>query len=165
MYSCSDVIEQTINPNNDKTVETPFEKLRKQVIKFIQTVTPGKEEERNSTCTPVPYHSDMNCSSLESPILMKVRAALSGYILVTPDNPATRRVVERLNEPMRDLEYVRNLLYGYPSEALELQDRLHASDLWPASQVSLHLPKARTTMQVFRSFSTSSTFLKMVRIS
>ena len=28
-----DVIEQTINPNNDKNVETPFEKLRKQVVK------------------------------------------------------------------------------------------------------------------------------------
>ncbi|CAI2315669.1 unnamed protein product [Caenorhabditis sp. 36 PRJEB53466] len=132
------VIEQTINPNNDKTVETPFEKLRKKIIKFIQTVTPGKEQERNSTCAPVPFHSDMNCSSLESPILMKVRAALSGYILVTPDNAATRRVIDRLNQPLRDLEYIRNLLYSYPSEALTLQDRLHSSDLWPASQKLLH---------------------------
>ncbi|KAF1768985.1 hypothetical protein GCK72_000798 [Caenorhabditis remanei] len=133
-----DVIEQTINPNNDKNVETPFEKLRKQVVKFIQTVTPGKEQEKNSTCTPIPYHNDMNCSSLESPILMKVRAALSGYILVTPDNPATRRVVERLNLPLRDVEHIRNLLFNYPSDALEFQDRLHASDLWPASQKLLH---------------------------
>ncbi|UMM11669.1 hypothetical protein L5515_000839 [Caenorhabditis briggsae] len=136
-----DVIEQTINPNNDKTVETPFEKLRKQVIKFIQNVTPGKEQEKNSTCSPVPYHNDMNCSSLESPILMKVRAALSGYILVSPDNPATRRVVERLNVPLRDVEHIRNLLYSYPSDALEFQDRLHASDLWPASQKLLHFIK------------------------
>ncbi|CAL2029810.1 unnamed protein product [Caenorhabditis brenneri] len=133
-----DVIEQTINPNNDKNVETPFEKLRKQVIKFIQTVTPGREQEKNSTCSPIPYHNDMNCSSLESPILMKVRAALSGYILVTPDNPATRRVVERLNVPLRDVEYLRNLLYSWPSDALEFQNRLHASDLWPASQKLLH---------------------------
>ncbi|EGT46418.1 hypothetical protein CAEBREN_29987 [Caenorhabditis brenneri] len=133
-----DVIEQTINPNNDKNVETPFEKLRKQVIKFIQTVTPGREQEKNSTCSPIPYHNDMNCSSLESPILMKVRAALSGYILVTPDNPATRRVVERLNVPLRDVEYLRNLLYSWPSDALEFQNRLHSSDLWPASQKLLH---------------------------
>ncbi|CDO41153.1 ABC transporter domain-containing protein [Caenorhabditis elegans] len=134
-------IEQTINPNSDKNVDTPFEKLRKQVIKFIQTVTPGKEQEKNSTCTPVPHHQDMNCSSLESPILMKVREALSGYILVTPDNPVTRRVVDRLNIPLRDIEHLRNLLYTYPSDALEFQDRLHASDLWPASQKLLHFIK------------------------
>lgn len=28
---------------------------------------------------------------------MKVREALSGYILVTPDNPVTRRVVDRVS--------------------------------------------------------------------
>uniref|UniRef100_A0A8R1HIS6 ABC-2 type transporter transmembrane domain-containing protein n=1 Tax=Caenorhabditis japonica TaxID=281687 RepID=A0A8R1HIS6_CAEJA len=136
-----EVIAQTLNPNSDNEVETPFEKLRKRIIEFIQTVTPGKAQELNNTCTPVTYHPDMNCSSLESPVLMNIRAALSGYILVSPDNAATRRVVERLNVPLRDLEYVRNLLYSYPSEALTLQTRLHSSDLWPASQNLLHYIK------------------------
>ncbi|CAB3408775.1 unnamed protein product [Caenorhabditis bovis] len=126
-----DIIEQSVNPNHDIPVETPFEKMRKN------TVSPGKQQHKNGTCSPVNYHREMNCSQLEGSLMTAMRPVLQGYILVTPENNATRKMVEILNEPLKIAEYVRNLMYYYPSESNNLQDALHNSDLWPASQCFL----------------------------
>ncbi|CAI5437736.1 unnamed protein product [Caenorhabditis angaria] len=139
-----DIIEQSINPTNEIQVETPFQKMREKLIKFIQTVTPGKHIQ-NGTCTPITYHKEMNCSSLEGPMLTEFMPILQGYILVSPENAATRRMIDKLNEPLQYVEYIRNLLFNYPSESTNLQWSLHNSDLWPASQNILKILNSNAT--------------------
>ncbi|CAD6190862.1 unnamed protein product [Caenorhabditis auriculariae] len=119
---------------NDNDYETPFIKWAKAITRFIAHVTPGSSGSTNGTCFEVPMHQELNCSQLEGSLLLKFQPIFSGYILVTPRNPATERLVERLNRPLKLVEYIRNLLYYFPEQAVNLQWAMHNSDLWPASQ-------------------------------
>lgn len=85
-----------------KGAETPFNKLKDKLIDFLKGVTPGKEKRHDKDyCGPVPIKIDINCSQLESALLSKLTPIIQGYILVAPDSEPVRRVVKRLEEPLR----------------------------------------------------------------
>lgn len=131
--SVQDIIDGMSKSDQPVLVETWIDRIRDPVAKFIQRVTPGQGGSTGD-CEPINMHPGLNCSILEGPLLSAYAPIFSGYILVTPDTPATRKLVEKLNNPMQLIEYLRNLLYFYPQQAAPLQEALHDSDLWQFSQ-------------------------------
>lgn len=82
--------------------ETPFNKLKDKLVAFLKTVTPGKEKHHDKEfCGKVPVRMDTNCSQIENLMIAKLRPIIQGYILVSPSSPAVRRLVKRLEEPLR----------------------------------------------------------------
>ncbi|PAV58364.1 hypothetical protein WR25_00690 [Diploscapter pachys] len=112
---------------------TPFDKMQKKLVEYIEKVVPGEESDQNKTCLNVTVHHQ-NCSSMNSFFLRQLKPMLQGYILVTPDNSAVRELVNLLNEPLRLFAYVRDQLFDYPEMAPDLQLALQNSQLNKAAE-------------------------------
>ncbi|CAI4221781.1 unnamed protein product [Auanema sp. JU1783] len=115
--------------------ETAFDRMRKSLIKFIEQVVPGQDKKHDKQfCKNVPVHEDLNCSSLENAVLRRLRPIFQGYILVSPRSSLTEELVDMLNIPLQQLDFLRRAFYIFPSIADEFQDSLYKSDLHNASQ-------------------------------
>ncbi|XGW19518.1 hypothetical protein V3C99_003397 [Haemonchus contortus] len=117
-------------PTNAKT---PFDELRLSLIEFIEKIVPGQQKHEKQFCHDVWVRDDLNCTSLESAVLQRLRPLFSGYILVTPPSPAVNELIDILNNPLRMADFVRQQLYKYPEIANNLQTALYGSDLRAAS--------------------------------
>ncbi|KAK5973565.1 ATP-binding cassette sub-family A member 1, partial [Trichostrongylus colubriformis] len=117
-------------PTNAKT---PFDELRQNLIEFMEKIVPGHQKHDKQFCHDVWVHDDLNCSSLESAMMQRVRPLFTGYILVTPPSPAVNKLIDILNNPLRMVDFMRQELYKYPEIANSLQNALYGSDLRPAS--------------------------------
>ncbi|PIO76738.1 ABC transporter, ATP-binding protein [Teladorsagia circumcincta] len=113
--------------------KTPFDEMRRNLIEFMEKIVPGRQKHDKQFCHDVWIHDDLNCSSLESAVMQRIRPIFTGYILVTPPSPAVKRLIDTLNGPLRITDFLRQLLYQYPEIADSLQNALHGSDLRAAS--------------------------------
>ncbi|KAK6028972.1 hypothetical protein OSTOST_04927, partial [Ostertagia ostertagi] len=99
----------------------------------MEKIVPGRQKHDKQFCHNVWIHDDLNCSSLESAVMQRIRPIFTGYILVTPPSPAVKSLIDILNSPLRMADFLRQLLYEYPEIADSLQNALHGSDLRAAS--------------------------------
>ncbi|KAK6046706.1 hypothetical protein COOONC_15789, partial [Cooperia oncophora] len=110
--------------------KTPFDELRQNLIEFvIQEKSALTLLERNRPKCVL----DLNCSSMESAVMQRLRPLFTGYILVTPPSPAVEELIDKLNNPLRMADFIRQSLYAYPEIADSLQEALYESDLRAAS--------------------------------
>ncbi|KAK6729080.1 hypothetical protein RB195_006248 [Necator americanus] len=123
-------------------VETPFDELRKELVEFIEKIVPGQQEHDKRFCHGVWVRDDMNCSSLESAVMQRLRPILTGYILVAPQSPVVEEMIDILNNPLRLLDFLRKKLYEYPELSDNLQSAFYESDLRAASMNILEFIRA-----------------------
>ncbi|VDM66124.1 unnamed protein product, partial [Strongylus vulgaris] len=112
------------------------------LYRFIEKIVPGKQEHDKQFCHGVWVQDDLNCSSLESALMQKLRPLLTGYILVTPPSPVVEEMIDVLNNPLRLADFIRQKFYEYPEIADDLQTAFYNSELRAATLNLLALVKA-----------------------
>ncbi|CAJ0584189.1 unnamed protein product, partial [Mesorhabditis spiculigera] len=122
--------EASSNVPPQHKVTTVFDKVFAPVINFVSNLTPGHDQGTNQThCGDIKLHDDLACSELESQAIRQLRPLLSGFILVTPDNIATRQLVEKLEAPLREMQKLMDTVKQLAGISGPFQKVLHDSQL------------------------------------
>ncbi|WKX91016.1 hypothetical protein Q1695_009675 [Nippostrongylus brasiliensis] len=141
-----DVASEGMGSSSSGKVKTPFDKLRDQLIEFLDEVIPGKKQHDKHFCGDVWIRDDLNCSGLDTALMQRIRPLFTGYILVTPPSPAVKRMIETLSNPLRMVDFLRQQFFEYPAIADNLQNALYASDFRAASLNLLGIIKRSSTL-------------------
>ncbi|PAV79303.1 hypothetical protein WR25_16809 isoform B [Diploscapter pachys] len=74
-------------------IGTPYDHIKNRLIEYIKQVVPGDDGGKNKACLNVQIQYQ-NCASVDSYFMRHFKPMIQGYILVTPDVPATRQLVD-----------------------------------------------------------------------
>lgn len=69
------------------------------------------------------------------------KSLIQGYILVTPDTPLVRSLIEPLNQPFRYANLLRDMAIDLDTISMDLQDEMGKSYLGVVMNVSLFFIK------------------------
>ncbi|VDL72021.1 unnamed protein product [Nippostrongylus brasiliensis] len=99
-----DVASEGMGSSSSGKVKTPFDKLRDQLIEFLDEVIPGKKQHDKHFCGDVWIRDDLNCSGLDTALMQRIRPLFTGYILVTPPSPAVKRMIAMVSSALVPLD-------------------------------------------------------------
>ncbi|KAI1731162.1 ABC transporter domain-containing protein [Ditylenchus destructor] len=126
--------------NKPATFYNPkLEQLRSRITQFILQTSPElSDQDKAGFCGNISTAEAFECKSL--PFGMpQFKTLFRGYILVAPDSPVVREIVDKLNRPLKVFNMFRDIIYDFGDIASPLQDAIAQSDLKTAAQALLDL--------------------------
>uniref|UniRef100_A0A158R5Z6 ABC transporter domain-containing protein n=1 Tax=Syphacia muris TaxID=451379 RepID=A0A158R5Z6_9BILA len=73
-----------------------FEEDTANLYNFLRQQTPTLISPNNQSCGSIPIHLNSNCSFMNQPLLQQLKPVLTGYILISPDAPVIRQLVDKV---------------------------------------------------------------------
>ncbi|KAI6203529.1 ATP-binding cassette sub-family A member 1 [Aphelenchoides besseyi] len=107
--------------------------IKRKLMDFIQDAMPSETRSGKEVCGNITVHELNHCSHNILNFKM-ARSMIQGYILVSPDTPLVRSIIEPLNEPFRYLNLLRDMTVDLNNLAFDLQDEMAASNLSVAAE-------------------------------
>ncbi|KAI6229042.1 ATP-binding cassette sub-family A member 1 [Aphelenchoides fujianensis] len=108
--------------------------IKRKLMDFIQNAMPAASREGQEVCGKIVVNDLAHCSHNILNFKM-ARALIQGYILVTPDTPLVRSLIEPLNTPFKHVNLLRDMTVDLNNLAFDLQDEMAASNLHLVSKM------------------------------
>jgi hypothetical protein len=119
----------TFNPNS------ALVKIKRQLMDFIASTLPSHTSNGKTVCGNITVHELGHCANN----LLNFKQAkfmVQGYILVSPDTPLVRSLVDSLNKPLRYANLLHDLAVDMNRVSMDMQDEIGQSLLNPFMTVS-----------------------------
>jgi hypothetical protein len=102
-------------------------KIQRKLVNFLQTSLPSHKSNGRTICENITVRELRDCSNF--PSLMHAKSILQGYILVTPDTPLVRSIIDDLNKPLRYANLLRDLLVDIDQVSINMQNQMEQNFL------------------------------------
>lgn len=119
----------TFNPNS------ALVKIKRLLMDFIQNSLPSQKTSGKTVCGNITVHELGHCSNN----LLNFKLAkfmIQGYILVTPDTPLVRSLIDPLNKPLRYANLLHDIAVDINNVSMQMQDEMGRSLLSNVTTVS-----------------------------
>jgi hypothetical protein len=130
--------------------------IQRQLVNFMQKLLPSYTSNGKTMCENIIVDDFGDCSN-SFLSLMYLKSIMQGYILVTPDTPLVRSIIDDLNNPLRYTNLLRDLLVDIDRVSMDMQDEIGRSRL--PTFINVSYKKFDFYIQLFREFLNSCTIL------
>jgi hypothetical protein len=125
-YNEDNEFGNTLDPNSI------IVKIQRQLVDFIQKNLPSQKSNEKNVCGNITVGQ---CSNNYFNF-MHAKSLFQGYILVTPDTPLVRSIIDDLNKPLRYANLVHDLIVDMDRVSIDMQNEMGRSSLTAFMSVS-----------------------------
>lgn len=132
--------ESTVNASDDNfgpkfRANSFIVNLEKQFKNFIANLMPSQKQTEKGVCGNITVNNIGQCP-VNLLNFKEAKFLMQGYILVTPDTPLVRSLIDSLDKPLRYANLLRDLLVDMNQVSIEMQNEIGRSLLIPFISVS-----------------------------